>query len=297
LWFIIGPITLPSLANTVNLLVHVVKHPPDPSMSHFYWPETSIQARIKCVKFTLGMNAVSKQVYGYVVSDLHIFGCSSLYKHYLPDFYRAVSEHPVIVLNGDTFDFKRSCYRSAAETTTHALRWVDELIERWPNTTFYYLVGNHDCQRSLVDGILALSRTRGNISLHYSRVRVGTNLFLHGDALDLTTPSSSLDSIRHRYSTAEPSVASKIFAEIVTRLRFNAVEYVRHNTQSDVERIMRHLKSTCPEELDNIRTVYFGHTHVPFKDFEWEGITFNNTGSLIRGLRWMPQEFDLNPLP
>jgi len=238
------------------------------------------------------MGVPSQQKNGYVVSDLHMFGCSSLYRRHLPEFYNSVSRHSTVVLNGDTFDFKRSNFRSAADTTAHALNWLTDLVERSPHTIFHYLVGNHDCQNSLISGIAKLTQTHGNIQLHHFHVRLGTNLFLHGDVLDLPDSSTDIAALRQRYSAIEPSMSSKLFAEVVTRLRLNMVEYIRHNTQSVADRITRHLQSACPGELDGVRAIYFGHTHVPIKGFEWRGLTFYNTGSLIRGLRWMPLEFE-----
>jgi UDP-2,3-diacylglucosamine pyrophosphatase LpxH len=238
------------------------------------------------------MIALSPQTNGYVVSDLHIFGCSSLYEHHLPSFYQAVSQHSTIVLNGDTFDYKRSKYQTASETTTHALRWLTELLERSPHATFHYVVGNHDCQIELLESISNLTHSRGTIHLHQSHVRLGSNLFLHGDVLDLASPNQSITDLRQRYSTMEPSMLSKVFAQAVTYLRLNAIEYVRHSSQSLAQRILDYLQATYPDELQGVRAIYFGHTHVPVNGFKLDGIEFYNTGSLIRGLRWKPLEFE-----
>jgi UDP-2,3-diacylglucosamine hydrolase len=237
------------------------------------------------------MQAPSPHGNGYVVSDLHIFGCSSLYERNLPAFYQSVMHHSMIVLNGDTFDYKRSIYRTASETTTRALDWISGLLERAPHATFHYIVGNHDCQSGLLDGIAKLSDSVGRIDLHRSHLRLGTNLFLHGDVLDLTDPGESISELRQRYSTVEPSLLSKIFAHMVTHLRLNSVEYLRHTPRLDAQRILRHLQSAHDPDLQGIRSIYFGHTHVPVSDFTLDGIKFFNTGSLIRGLRWQPLEF------
>jgi UDP-2,3-diacylglucosamine pyrophosphatase LpxH len=237
------------------------------------------------------MQAPSQQKNGYVVSDLHIFGCSSLYERNLPSFYQSVLQHSIIVLNGDTFDYKRSIYQTASETTAHALSWLSDLLERSPHATFHYVVGNHDCQSGLLDGISRLADSTGAIQLHQSHVRLGSNLFLHGDVLDLVDPNQSIEERRLRYSTVEPSRLSKIFAHTVTHLRLNAVEYVRHSSQSVSQRILRHIQSSYPNDLHGVRAIYFGHTHVPMSDCKLDGIEFYNTGSFIRGLRWSPLEF------
>lgn len=239
------------------------------------------------------MSPPQQQAQGYVVSDLHIFGCSSLFRSNLPEFYQSVSQHAAVVLNGDTFDFKRSIYRSSSETVGHALAWLADLVSRAPQTTFHYIVGNHDCQGALLEGITRLATTTTNLRLYASHVRIGTNLFLHGDILDISHTNDDLLSLRQRYASMEPSAASKLFAHLVTYTGLNKVEYLRHNKHSLALRIIRYLQAHCPEELGGIRAIYFGHTHVPFSDFTCDGITFHNTGSLIRGLRWLPLQFPL----
>jgi UDP-2,3-diacylglucosamine pyrophosphatase LpxH len=231
---------------------------------------------------------------GYVVSDLHIFGSTSLYRHHIEAFLKSVQLYPVVVLNGDTFDFKRSTLESSAETVRQALLWLSDLCSRAPHTVFHYVVGNHDCQPGLISGISELCKAHANLHLHEIYVRIGECLFVHGDILDSDGVGQGLSEVRSRYLNLEPSRASTIFGEIVTRLRLNWVEYLRHRKESIVPRLTTHLTSSLSSELKLSRRVYFGHTHVPFQDFTHNGISFYNTGSLIRGLRWMPIEFPLS---
>ena len=37
---------------------------------------------------------------------------------------------------------------------------------------------------------------------------------------------------------------------------------------------------------DGLTDIYLGHSHLPFSDFSYAGLTFHNTGSTIRGLEW-----------
>ena len=81
---------------------------------------------------------------------------------------------------------------------------------------------------------------------------------------------------------------------LVTHLRANIVEYVRHPRQALCQKIVSYLQATHPEKLASAERIYFGHTHVPFTDYAFAGLRFSNTGSAIRGLKMNALEF---PLP
>lgn len=228
---------------------------------------------------------------GYVVSDLHIFGCSSLYERLLPRFYQEVGSHTITVLNGDIFDFKRSIFSSSAETARHALSWLRDLSARLPHAKIFYLLGNHDSQNEFVRALKQSLPELPNVSLIEDSLRLGNSLFIHGDVVDLPPDAYDLALVRSRYMHLEPNRKSRVFANLVTHLRINSVEHLRHSRASLARRILRYLDSTQPGYRDSVKEVFFGHTHVPFRHFEYEGIIFRNTGSMVRGLQWRPLEF------
>jgi UDP-2,3-diacylglucosamine pyrophosphatase LpxH len=228
---------------------------------------------------------------GYVVSDLHIFGCSSLYLRYLPLLYRQVTSHAVTVLNGDTFDFKRSIYASTAETTSHAVAWVRDLAHRAPNSKIFFLLGNHDSQELFVRALNEALPELPNVSVVPDCLRLDSTVFLHGDVVDLPPGENNLSHVRERYSHAEPSWLSRLFAQVITYTGANKIEYLRHSKKVLADRILTYLTASQPEVVGDIKDIYFGHTHVPLDHFVHKGITFRNTGSMIRGLPWRPMEF------
>ena len=228
---------------------------------------------------------------GYVVSDLHIFGCNSLYERHLPAFYQGVSSHAVTVLNGDVFDFKRSIFASSAVTVEHAIAWMRDLSSRASNAKIFYLLGNHDSQLEFVRALKETLPELPNVSLMEDSLLLGRSLFLHGDAVDLPLNENNLATVRARYTHAEPHLTSRTFAQLITYLRINSVEQLRHSKASLATRILRYLDATQPGYRDSVQEIFFGHTHVPIHHFEHEGIVFRNTGSMIRGLPWRPLEF------
>ena len=237
------------------------------------------------------MSEVQLSKFGYVVSDLHVFGCNSLYERYLPQFYKDVESHPIAVLNGDTFDFKRSKYRTANETADRALTWLHDLSHRAPQTKFFFIVGNHDSNQALIKVLDSSHSALPNFHLAIDSLRLGPCLFLHGDAVDLPASTHDLAVVRAGYIQAEPNTCSRIFAQVVTHLRVNRIEFLRHSKKTLASRLTHYLDATCPGYREVVREVYFGHTHVPFSKFQYQGINFYNTGSMIRGLPWRPLKF------
>jgi len=231
---------------------------------------------------------------GFVISDLHIFSYASLYERYLPMLEDAASRYKIVVLNGDTFDFKRSRYANNAETSKAAVEWLGSLCVRNPDTSFYFLIGNHDCNHSFIDELILLEKRCSNLHVSHDVLQIGSSIFIHGDVCDLPRGSIDLDRLRERYSSQERSVGSIVFAQIVTYLRLNVVEYIRHSRADLASRILDYLKRKYPEKLSGTERIYFGHTHVPFTDLSVSGIKFSNTGSAIRGLAMNALEF---PLP
>lgn len=231
---------------------------------------------------------------GYVVSDLHIFGCSSLYERNLSRLYAACAQYRTVILNGDTFDFKRSVYHSAQETSEHARAWLASACHNFPSTTFHFILGNHDSHESFTPLLHELARSQSNLLVSEELLRCGPSLFVHGDAIDLPIGSFDVLDVRRGYMNTEPSIYSKIFATAVTRLRLNVVEYIRHSRKELAEKLLNYLETRHGDTLQGVKSIYFGHTHVPFTNFEHRGFNFNNTGSLIRGLPWMPLECELS---
>lgn len=231
---------------------------------------------------------------GFVISDLHIFARSSLYERYLPLLEQAASRHKVVVLNGDTFDFKRSRFSGNSETAREAAAWLSALCLRHPETRFHYLLGNHDCVRPFVDDLRMLEKRCANLRLSEDTLKIGSSLFLHGDVCDLPPGQNDLSILRRKYEQVQRSSLSIAFAQLVTYSRINFVEHLRHTRRALAARIMEYLKAAHPDELASTERIYFGHTHVPFQNFHYKGISFSNTGCAVRGLRLAPLTF---PLP
>jgi len=237
------------------------------------------------------MNHSSTPARGYVTSDLHVFGCGSLYETLLPTFYKQATQYPVIVLNGDTFDFKRAPFASSSETSKHAIEWLHNLSQIASSSSIFLVLGNHDCHKIFVQALHSASSNLPNVKIAPEQLRLGSCLFIHGDAIDLTQGATEITHVRSRYSQVEPHWRARAFSGLVTRLGLNKVEYLRHSPATLAQKILSYIRCTQPSILNGVRHIYFGHTHVPIDNFEYENFIFHNTGSMIRGLPWRPMEF------
>ena len=90
----------------------------------------------------------------------------------------------VFVLGGDVFDFRWSTLDSTDATAKAAIRWLDDLVGSHSKCDFHFVLGNHDCNRRFVSALESYARTRPNLTAHPYYLRLGRNIFLHGDAAD-----------------------------------------------------------------------------------------------------------------
>lgn len=230
---------------------------------------------------------------GYVVSDLHLFSPCSRYRTLLPTLQADCSRYPVVVLNGDTFEVKRVIGNSVDNIATNCTTWLQELCKANNETTFYYVIGNHDAHSTITSHIQGLAANISNLKVVPHILTLGSYLFIHGDVIEPGATMFGVESVRERYKNLCPSRMSTLLAMTVTTLRLNIVEYLRHQKTSLAEKIISYVSHHEPGQLDGVKTIFFGHTHVPFSNFSYRGITFHNTGSFIKGLKWNPMTFEL----
>lgn len=58
-----------------------------------------------------------------------------------------------------------------------------------------------------------------------------------------------------------------------------------------VRRVASYLDEGFPDWKGELDHCDFGHTHMPFRDHEQDGMHFHNTGSAIRGMGFQPLQF------
>jgi hypothetical protein len=240
----------------------------------------------------------SNALRGLVVSDLHLFARRSEGPACVNALRARLALADVLVLNGDTFDFRWSALPSHEATQAAALAWLRALLNDLPKCQIHFVLGNHDCLATFKEGLTGLAAGERRLKWHEYWLRLGPALFLHGDCANAAMDWRSLkryrevwaqDRRRGRFTAAAYSCADRLG---VTRL----VHTWHFPRGAAVQRVAHHLDEACPGWRSEVRDCYFGHTHLPFSSYMHDGITFHNTGSAIRNMGFNPISFAAEPV-
>ena len=224
-----------------------------------------------------------------VISDLHIFSPASSYARHSEHIHQLIKESEVCILNGDIFDFKRSTIGSVSETIPHASRILDSMLSANLNCKFHYILGNQEYIEMFLNTLKDLPADR--FQVHPDILRIEDKIFLHGDIATTQNISLPITETRTRLLLSERDELSAKLARIIVALRLNLVAYLTHSKEQIASRIYQYLALHYKNDLILAKEIYFGHTHVPFNNFELNGIKFFNTGSTIKNMRFEPIVF------
>jgi len=231
---------------------------------------------------------------GIVISDLHLFARRSRGVARFNAVREELSNADVVVLNGDIFDFRWSTLGDQSKTLPAAMNWLRKLADDLPDCHIHFVVGNHDCTVAFQEELARLASALPRFQWHEYLLRIGPLLFVHGDCAHRHMNHHGLSRFRklwQRDFTWSP--ASAVAYECVDRLGITRRVHEWHfPRQRTVERIAFYLDNSCPGWREHTRDCYFGHTHLPFADYEYDGIQFHNTGSAIHNLEFNPIWFE-----
>jgi UDP-2,3-diacylglucosamine pyrophosphatase LpxH len=234
---------------------------------------------------------------GLVISDLHLFsrrsdGCA-LWK----DLEEKLAQTDILVLNGDTFDFRWSNLPTEEATIAAALAWIDQLISEFRGHRVHFIFGNHDCLIEFRRQFVSSFADRPNLVWHEYRLRLGRRLFLHGDCANRKMDKAALVRFRDAWSRDRPR--GRFRKALYDGVDALGISHQLHEWYfpegGTVRRVAYHLDEVMPGWRDEIDHCYFGHTHRPLADHSFEGVRFHNTGSGIRGMGFQPLTFMLGP--
>lgn len=219
---------------------------------------------------------------GFVVSDLHIFAERSVAGEHVGAIRRAAGRAPCLVLNGDIFDFKWTTLKCIDSTIEQAISWLEILCQEHPACQIHYVLGNHDALKPFIHRVAELCLVCPNLKLHSSCLKLGHNLFMHGDlALD---PGFRKEFERELMQTvAKKGRLMNLGYSLLTKSGSHRGISLFQIKKTQATQIIAYLKQHHLHA--GITDVYYGHTHVPFHNYHCDGIAFHNTGSTIRRLK------------
>ena len=220
---------------------------------------------------------------GHAISDLHMLTLWSAADEHMDEIHAAAARSDFIVLNGDTFDFRWAALPTVEDAVEAAVEWLRAFLLRHPECRVFYVLGNHDAHPLFVERLAALAREKDNLEWHASHLRIGQNLFVHGD-LPLKYPRKDpfARTLSPRFWKTNRALRACYWLCIA--LGVHRLVARCHGKKRCAMRIVRSFEADRDGLTDGVTDVYFGHTHAAFSDYRHAGLTFSNTGSAIRGL-------------
>jgi len=220
---------------------------------------------------------------GYVISDLHMFARWSKPGEYLARMCAAASGANFFVLNGDIFDFRWSVLPGVRATIDAAVDWLADFASAHRDCTVYYILGNHDGFAGLVERVAKLSDETENFEWRPAYLRMGGVLFTHGDLFWAVGHNPFERHIRSSSRRMTPLLGWAY--HLIHAIRGTRLVHAMWPARRCASQIVKSLDGAPKELARGITDVYYGHTHAAVSDFSYQGLTFHNTGSGIRGLR------------
>ena len=215
---------------------------------------------------------------GFVISDLHLFAERSDAGQYQAMIEGAARNSDYLVLNGDIFDFVWAKHGCTGQSVAHAVAWLDDLCRQNPDCTIHYIMGNHDGVADLGDALAMRAGIR-NFRWSPTHFRIADALYLHGDLPLMGRNPFSRTLLTHL--PQKPEAANILYSAAVD-LRLHRGADLLLRKELCARQIHRTLEKYPHQDSKGVRDIYFGHTHVPFTDFEYKGRRYHNTGAAIK---------------
>lgn len=230
---------------------------------------------------------------GLVISDLHLFSRRSIAERLLGDLRGEWEDVDLLVLNGDTFDFRWSTHPSEDASLKAARAWLESCVERFPGKEVHYVLGNHDCLVPFRNELEKLCDSIPALNFHEHHLQLGRSLFLHGDCANRGMSKVRLGAYRELWSKdRQRGETGRKFYDVVDATGAGLLFHRLYFSQvATVRRVASYLDEVFPDWKGELDDCYFGHTHMPFRDHEQDGVRFHNTGSAIRGMGFQPLRF------
>jgi len=235
-------------------------------------------------------------VWGSVLSDLHLFTNRSTAHNHLDEIHETAAASDLFIFNGDTFDFAWSKHRGYEKSVAAAIEWITDLATAHPHCSFVFLLGNHDGIALFKEALGQLAESLSNLHWEPYHVQLGEKVFLHGDVFHAGTTPEHLETYREQWD--KPHKKHRRFAG---RMYWMAAHVGIPNVlirfiprKRCARRILSYLRETLGGSEQEVREIYFGHTHRSFEDYEYRNRTFHNTGAALKRIRLSILQFEVD---
>lgn len=177
---------------------------------------------------------------------------------------------------------------SIEDTVARATHWLHELATTCPSCHFHFVMGNHDYHGLFVQALERQESRIKNLSWYPHYVRLGNNIFLHGDVVDRRSGVRKMLQRRenHLYRKKRGRFANQLYDWAIQNSLHKPIVHYSRTKKTVARRIFNYLEEIGQGPETGVQNVYFGHTHLAISDYEYEGIYFHNGGAPIEGLHF-----------
>ena len=224
----------------------------------------------------------------YFVSDLHIFCRRFDGERSWAQVAEVARGATTLVLGGDIFDFRWTALATIEETVEAAIDRLRSLVVGYPACMFHYLLGNHDHHEAFLPRLTRLANSESNLAWHPYCLRLGTRVFLHGDAATRSGGAGALEAARYRWlqRKKEGQIANWLYDAMMAARVHKLVYYAFYPKRAVARRLLAYLEQIGHGPATGVADVYFGHTHVALSGFQYGGVRFHNGGAPVTGCRF-----------
>jgi UDP-2,3-diacylglucosamine hydrolase len=224
----------------------------------------------------------------YFVSDLHLLTNRSIGYEAIQEILQNTGRIGRLILGGDIFDFCWSTHGSQYRSVLAALDWLEEICRDCPHAEIHYILGNHDYDRLFLDMLEVHQEKLPNFHWYHYFFRQGNSVFLHGDVIDSRGDSDDLK--RRRSLLLDAKIKGsflQLLYDLVVFSRAHLLPPHFMNRRKEIARtLLKYLNAIGCGPADGVEHVYFGHTHTLFVNYTFQGLTFHNSGAMIKGVKY-----------
>lgn len=224
------------------------------------------------------------------ISDLHLFSNRCNASEHQDLIERSIRQSELCIWGGDLFDFRWSRLDNESQSVARAIDWLDQWYERFPQTNFVFLDGNHDAHLAFSRELTRWSNDRRRFQCGLDCIRVHDTLLLHGDVIEGRGNADAFSDYRGRWQ--DKKVAGRManhFYDVAVAARVHkAAAMAAHRRRSTCIRLIRWMHQQPSAATAGIRRIVFGHTHRRISGYRVSGIEFYNGGAAIRHVPFSP---------
>lgn len=220
------------------------------------------------------------------VGDLHLFSKRSNGQKIFDQLPEMISNCDLLVICGDLFDFRWSHFSSLKEGFEAAEEIMEEFLSK-VTIPVAYILGNHDGVSRFEQTLERLKEKHDHFYWMADYLKVGNSVFLHGDIPLKTKGAKVTPRLLNENEPLYPqwiSMGYAVFTKTGLIALYRIVKSLFRKTPlfSIDQAIDVHFED---RDIDH---VVFGHTHFAIKEKIFNGRSYRNCGTPMRGFTFSP---------